>query len=172
MKLEYRLFDKDEDSDFIIDLLSSHTWPFHVISVQTKGEIRSKIDKGYYNNGEVRTFIISSEDSDIGFVRIYDIENEADSSPLFDVRINPDFQGKGVGTKVVEWMINYIFSNFDKIRRIEGTTREDNTAMQKVFKKAGFTHEATYRKAWHVEGDIYVNSLGYAILREDLNKHL
>lgn len=39
--------------------------------------------------------------------------------------------------------------------------------MRKVLRDCGYVKEAHYRKAWRAGTDNYVDSVGYAILRED-----
>jgi RimJ/RimL family protein N-acetyltransferase len=102
-----------------------------------------------------------------GYIRFFDIENNDSSAPLFDIKVVADARGQGIGTDLVQYAVAYIFKHFQQIRRIEATTREDNLAMQKVLSACGFVHEATYRKAWKVNGSIFIDSLGYALLREE-----
>ena len=60
-----------------------------------------------------------------------------------------------------------MFAGFPGIRRIEGTTRQDNWAMRRAFRTCGYVKEAHYRQAWPGrDGRIY-DAVGYAILRSD-----
>jgi hypothetical protein len=53
------------------------------------------------------------------------------------------------------------------IRRIEGTTRQDNQAMRRTFRKCGYVKEAHYRQAWPAPDGTIRDAVGYAILRAD-----
>ena len=61
-------------------------------------------------------------------------------------------------------------ANVGRRYRIEGTTRADNFAMQRVFDACGYTQEARFREAWPVEDGRYLDSLGYAILRRERSR--
>src|SRR5690606_34311655 len=88
----------------------------------------------------------------------------------FDLRIKRELRGKGIGVKTLNWLKEYIFNNFNDIKRIEGTTRADNFAMRKVFKKCGFLKEGHHRKSWETDGleyNEYPDAVVYGILRDD-----
>jgi RimJ/RimL family protein N-acetyltransferase len=44
-------------------------------------------------------------------------------------------------------MTGYLFTEFPGIRRIEGTTRADNHAMRRTFRRCGYVKEAHWRQA-------------------------
>ncbi|MEQ8192622.1 MAG: GNAT family protein, partial [Candidatus Eremiobacterota bacterium] len=83
------------------------------------------------------------------------------------IRISSSYQGKGIGEKGVKWLTEYVFKTYSHIMRIEGYTREDNLAMRKVFEKCGYIKEAHHRKSWPGQENVYFDSVGYCILRED-----
>ena len=169
--LNFKQFSKEQDSKDMISFLVSQNWPYHSNKKETEETVEEKVNLNHFNSKEIQTFWILSEHKKIGFVRIFDIENDDESSPLFDIRIKEEFQGKGYGTKSVFWTVNHVFSTYEQIKRIEATTREDNISMQKVLEKVGFKQEARYRKAWKIEENNYVDSLGFALLKEEfLNK--
>jgi len=53
------------------------------------------------------------------------------------------------------------------MRRIEGTTRQDNRAMRRLFLRCGYAKEAHYRDAWPAQDGTIHDAVGYAILRRD-----
>jgi RimJ/RimL family protein N-acetyltransferase len=165
----YKKFRKTHSKQ-LIDFLRSQKWKHHIIKKEDKKSIKKRIDNGYYSNSGVETYWIILKNKKIGFIKIFDLENKDDSSPLFDIRIDSSERGKGIGLEATKFAIKYIFKEYNKIRRIEATTREDNIPMQKVLKKCGFKREAIYRKAWKISEKKFVDSYGYAILRKDIRK--
>ena len=126
--------------------------------------MRERIANGYFVDEENETFwIVHSELGKIGLVRLEDLR---DDTPMFDLRLAGRFRGRGLGIEVLEAIAAHIFSNTPAIR-LEGQTREDNHAMRSVFDRAGWTKEAHYRRSWPVAGGDPLDSVGYAVLREE-----
>lgn len=152
----------------LIDFLTSDTWPFHG-NVRTSPEkIRKSFEEGFYTGEGIETFWIMSDELRAGMIRLFDLE---DMTPLFDIRILSSYRGKGLGEKGVKWLTEYVFKTYPHIMRVEGYTRQDNIGMRKVFKKCGYIKEAHHRKAWIGPDNKYFDSVGYAILREDLEEN-
>jgi RimJ/RimL family protein N-acetyltransferase len=153
-----------KNEDALIIFLTAQRWPFHVGQDMLASEIQDKIIAGYYDGSGIETYLIMQNSTPQGFIRMYDLR---DDTPLFDLRIIKNAQGRGMGTKALLWLTTFIFDNYPKVRRIEGYTREDNVAMQNVFQKCGFTKEAQHREAWLSEEGKYLDSVGYGILRRE-----
>lgn len=90
-----------------------------------------------------------------------------DSIPLLDIKILSKYRGSGVGTKVVKWLVEYIFTQLSDKERIESYTRQDNYAMRCVFHKCGFVKEAHHRKSWRDKNGELYDAIGYGITKED-----
>ncbi|MEO8162520.1 MAG: GNAT family protein [Ilumatobacteraceae bacterium] len=165
--MAYRPF-TSEDIPSLHHLLTSNRWEYFLDPVIDERELKDR-DEEYFSSNTNQTLVfIDSERILKGFIRFFDIKNSDIDSPLFTVNVDESARRKGVGTELVRRGVRHVFNMFDKIRRIEATTRADNKAMQKVFESTGFRHEATYRKVWRIEEGKYVDSLGYAILREEI----
>jgi len=89
-----------------------------------------------------------------------------DVSPDVDFRLVGTFRGRGLGTHMVEWAAEHLFTTTGK-HRLAGETRVDNVAMRRVFERCGWTEEARYRQSWSTEDGTWTDSVGYAILRDD-----
>ena len=165
MKLHFKEF-KDEIDD-LIEFLTSDTWEFHGTPNPKPERIRASYENNYYTSDDCKTFwVILDEDTKVGQVRIYDLE---DGTPLFDIRILSKYKGMGIGTSTVNWMVDYLFNNYSDKDRLEGYTRQDNYAMRSVFHKCGFVKEAHHRKAWPGEDGRLYDAIGYGIIKEDWN---
>lgn len=145
-------------ADELVDFLTAEEWPFHGAPRPDPARIRDQFGKGAYADA----YWIVDDGARLGFVRLLDLD---DGTPLFDLRVTAAARGRGVGEAAVRWLTAHVFTNHDT-HRIEGTTRQDNHAMRRVFVKAGYVKEAHYRDAWpSPEGPR--DSIGYAILRRD-----
>ncbi|MEO8512108.1 MAG: GNAT family protein [Ignavibacteria bacterium] len=58
-----------------------------------------------------------------------------DETPLFDIKITHSYRGKGVGVRALNWLMNFVFTNYPCKNRFEATTHIDNIPMPKVFEK-------------------------------------
>ncbi|MEO4054674.1 GNAT family protein [Solibacillus sp. CAU 1738] len=154
----------DELGD-LIHFMTSNEWPYHS-GVSTKEQVTNAFDKGWYGNGR-ETFWIELEQQKVGLLIIHDIE---DSIPLFDLRLCESVRGKGIGTKSLVWLKDYIFNLPDKKIRIEAYTRSDNIGMRKTFAKTGFVKEGYLRQAWENDDGTLSDSLCYAVIRSDWEK--
>lgn len=154
--------------NILIDFIASDKWPFHGYPSITPEKIRKNFEEGFFTGEGIETFWIMADKKRAGMIRLYDLE---DLTPLFDIRIASSYQGKGIGEKGVKWLTEYIFKTYSHIRRIEGYTREDNIPMRRVFEKCCYIKEAHHRKSWPGPGNVYFDSVGYCILREDWNEN-
>jgi RimJ/RimL family protein N-acetyltransferase len=150
--------------NILIDFIISDNWPFHGYPKITPEQIKKNFEEGFYTGDGIETFWIIADGEKAGMIRLYDLE---DLTPIFDIRISSSYQGKGIGEKGVKWLTEYVFKTYSHIMRIEGYTREDNLAMRKVFEKCGYVKEAHHRKSWPGPENVYYDSVGYCILRED-----
>ncbi len=157
-----------EDIPALHHLLTSNRWEYFLHPVIDERELQARNEE-YFASMTTQTLVYIDSAGDLkGFIRFFEIKNSDAESPLFIVNVDESARGNGVGTELVVQGVRYIFDTYDKIRRVEATTRVDNKAMRRVFESAGFRHEATYREVWRIKEGKYVDSLGYAILREEL----
>ncbi|MER5729869.1 GNAT family N-acetyltransferase [Streptomyces sp. NPDC002138] len=152
------------EGDALVDFLTAETWPFHSSDVLERDQVQRWISEGRYEGEESRTFWIVAGERSVGLVRLMDL---GDDTPLFDLRIRSRDRGKGLGSQALRWITTYVFEEFPRVRRIEGTTRQDNAAMRRTFERCGYAKEAHYRDAWPGAGGTVHDAVGYAILRRD-----
>ena len=98
------------------------------------------------------------------------LEDLDDDTPLFDLRLAEDVRGQGLGAPVLRALTRETFRRYPHVQRFEGVTRWDNVAMRRTFRRAGWVKEAHYRSAWPVPGGEPVDTIGYAMLRRDLEQ--
>ncbi len=78
------------------------------------------------------------------------------------IEITPELQGKGLGTRALELVTEYAFSN--GAHRVEGSTDQSNIAMRRAFEKAGWKFEGIL-KALFVEDEVPHDYYSFAITR-------
>lgn len=166
-----------DDAREIVSFLSSQSYPFHMRSKPTAEQIQENLSDGDYGHNPEHYEHDAAEETDhrgwwvetadgerLGIVVLEDL---TDGAPLFDLRLANEHRGKGWGAPVLRALTALVFETYPDVDRFEGQTREDNTAMRKVFLRCGFIKEAHYRRGWPVEGSEPVASVAYAILRQD-----
>lgn len=149
------------DGEALADFLARERWPFHAIEIVERADVLKRVAEGYYGD---ETYWVEVDGERVGIVRLFDLEDE---TPMFDLRISERHRGKGLGRAAVTWLTDRLFGEFAHVERIEGTTRQDNVAMRRVFRRCGYVKEAHYRKAWPDASGHKHDSVGYAILRRD-----
>jgi RimJ/RimL family protein N-acetyltransferase len=159
----YRRFAPAE-ADLLAEFLTTEDWPYHEASATSAAQIRQQAAAGFYDNDQTRTFWIITGGTEAGLIRLLDL---GDDTPLFDLRIRAACRGQGLGTRALRWLTRYLFTEFPAIHRIEGTTRQDNHAMRRTFRKCGYVKEAHYRQAWPAPSGKVYDAVGYATLRSD-----
>ena len=160
----YRRFIPAE-ADLLAEFLTTEDWPYHGAGTPDAAKVRAQAAAGHYDNDRTRTFwIVTGAGTRVGLIRLLDL---SDDTPLFDLRVRAAYRGTGLGTAALHRLTGYLFAEFPGIRRIEGTTRQDNLAMHRAFRKCGYVKEAHYRQAWPSPDGRTYDAVGYAILRSD-----
>ncbi|MGW0082228.1 GNAT family N-acetyltransferase [Streptomyces sp. NPDC003393] len=163
MEITYERFEST-DAEELVALLSGDTWPFHGSDVVDQAQARQWIGDGRYDGRDDRAFWITVAGERAGLVRLMDL---SDNTPLFDLRISSEHRGRGLGGQALTWLTKYVFTEFPEVQRIEGTTRQDNVAMRRAFRRCGYVKEAHYRDAWPAADGTVHDAVAYAILRRD-----
>jgi RimJ/RimL family protein N-acetyltransferase len=159
-----RLDDRGGDRGELVEFLTAHEFPFHAIRRPTRAVVESWIEEGRFGGDDDAAYWIDSDNERIGLVVLHDLTDDA---PVFDLRLATEHRGKGYGADVLTALATHVFATMPAVNRFEGTTREDNVAMRKTFRRAGFVKEAHYRESWPVDGGRPVASVAYGILRRD-----
>jgi RimJ/RimL family protein N-acetyltransferase len=152
-----------EDADALAAWLSSEPWPFHGIRQRwTEADVQAAVADGEFT-GVNRTFWVDACDDRAGLLRFRYLD---EASPDVDVRVLARYRGRGIGTAMLDWAAGWIFTETER-HRLGGETRIDNRAMRRVFERCGWTQEAHYRRSWPDGEGRWIDSVGYAILRDE-----
>jgi RimJ/RimL family protein N-acetyltransferase len=152
-----------DDADDVVAFLVASTWPFH----GTPSLMPADAAEVTVASDEVASFWIREGDETVGLVRLLDLADLDDGSPLFDLRIAEAQRGRGVGRQAVGWLTGHLFTTYPELHRIEATTRGDNAAMQAVFAQCGYRLEGRFVEAWKNADGSRHDALVYAILRHE-----
>lgn len=156
-----------QEAHLLADWLSGEDWPFHGQDRPSRAKVLAAVEAGHYDGSNHRSFwILGPAQERCGLIRLFDLDDIGDGYPLFDLRLSSQWRGQGLGRQALAWLTRYLFETWPELRRIEGTTRQDNTAMRRVFRHCGYVKEGHYRQSWPGEGTYY-DTIHYAILRQD-----
>ncbi|OGU62416.1 MAG: hypothetical protein A2V66_17155 [Ignavibacteria bacterium RBG_13_36_8] len=90
---------------------------------------------------------------------------QPDNQAEIGYTISPQYQRKGLGSEVVESLINFLFRELS-LRKIIAKTDPENIGSIKVLEKFGFRKEAHLVRSVQIRGE-WKDDLVYVILRED-----
>jgi len=111
--------------DELFRVFPSGSWPFNIRQVHHLAEHRSDLTV-ITDNGEV-----------IGFANLYDIQPQHWAF-VGNVIIRASHRGKGIGERLLRYMLNIIFTKVD-LPQARISVFEDNSAAFKLYTKLGFT---------------------------------
>jgi RimJ/RimL family protein N-acetyltransferase len=161
---KFREADVARELDELAAFLCRHEWPFH-------GRRRLTVEQARelpFGLPTTRTFWIDVDGGHVGLLRLQDVDDIGRGQPLFDLRLAPDFRGRGIGRRAVEWLIELVFREYPDAHRIEATTRFDNVAMRRVLEACGFQLEGRLRETWPDETGARFDTAIYGLLRRDV----
>lgn len=152
----------------LVAFLTRNTFPFHVHPRRTEAEVRQALEDGaFFAEGERTLWVHHENHGRLGIVRLEDLEESGNFTPLFDIRLAQEHRGRGHGAAILQALTAYVFDQWPDVTRFEGQTRDDNRVMRRIFERCGWVQEAYYRESWPVEGGAPRASVAYAILRRD-----
>jgi len=164
LQLFFTEIDPERDVEAVVAFLSRHVWPFHRRSILTIDQAR-EVKLG--PSDQVRSFWIKENESPVGLVRVFDLEDADGGSVLFDLRVADGCRGRGIGRAAVAWIVDMLFVEYPLLHRIEATTRFDNHAMRRVLEFNKFVLEGQLRQTWRSEGGSRYDTALYGRLRSD-----
>jgi RimJ/RimL family protein N-acetyltransferase len=147
----------------IVAFLRGSDWPFHRVPRLSVEEAEAIS----VSNAQTDSFWIRDAGTAVGLVRLLDLDDVDDGSPLFDLRIADEHRGRGLGTAAVKWLSDHLFGEYTVLHRIEATTRSDNAAMITTLDRCGYHLEGVLREAWKsAEGTRY-DTMVFGLLRRE-----
>lgn len=153
------------DRDELIAFLTTEEFPFHVRRRPTVAQVTTDIDTGAWASADVETFWLDDDEQGrVGVVRLHDL---GDPTAMIDLRLAERRRRRGFGAQTLPLAAEHVFRTHPGVVRLEGHTREDNTAMRRTFATCGWVREGWFRDGWPVEGGEPMASLAYSVIRRD-----
>ncbi|MGI8880963.1 MAG: GNAT family N-acetyltransferase [Jatrophihabitans sp.] len=153
-----------DDTGALIAFLTANEWPFHVRSRWTEGQVSDTVAAGSFHGSDTRSLWLRVDDVDAGIAVLSDL---GDPTAMLDLRLATDARGRGFGSALLPAVDDWLFGEHPHLQRFEGNTRVDNTAMRRLFVRSGWVKESYYRSAWPNADGHLLDSVGYALLRQD-----
>lgn len=119
------------------------------------------------DGADVFRFVICllEDDRAIGRTDLFEIDRQ-NGSCAFGITIgDPELWGHGLGTDAVNALVDFAFGQL-RMERVWLDTDDHNDRAQAAYRKAGFTQEGRFRRAFYQDGR-WSDDLRMAILREE-----
>jgi RimJ/RimL family protein N-acetyltransferase len=162
--VHFREINAASESADVCVFLAAHPWPFHGAASLSLAAAES-VSLG--PTDEVRAFWIMQNSSKIGLVRLLDLDDVADGSAQFDLRIASEYRGRGIGRFAVSWLTERLFCDYPQLHRIEAATRFDNVAMRRALGSNSYRLEGRLREDWLSADGVRYDTAIYGRLRGD-----
>ena len=160
----YKLFDKEAlikyANNYNISRLLRDQFPFPYTDKDAETWVMHACNQYPETN-----FVIANDKEMFGAIGINLQEDVNRFSAEIGYWIGEPFWGKGIATAALKAFTDFAFIKF-KLNRIFANVFEGNDASEKVLLKAGYTKEATLKKAVYKEGK-FLDQYIYAKLKED-----
>ena len=110
----------------------------------------------------------SEPDSIVGVAEIFDYSPDVNMITI-GYRLNDRFWGKGIATKTVKAMTDYLFNDIG-INRIQAYVMPENIKSQNILQRNGFVKEGVIRQGSIWKGKGVVDLILYSLLKSDTAK--
>ncbi|MBB5493629.1 GNAT family N-acetyltransferase [Nocardiopsis metallicus] len=154
----------ENDREQLVAFLTGNSFPFHLDSSPTELSVRRRMERGDFSAPDNEGYWVLEGGERVGLVVLSDVE---DPCALLDLRLRESSRGLGLGLHTLLAIGDRAFSTHSHLRRLEGSTRDDNVAMQRTFLKAGWVKESHYREAGPEIDGVHHDILGYSLTRGD-----
>ncbi|SHK07298.1 GNAT family N-acetyltransferase [Epilithonimonas mollis] len=134
---------KAEQKDIsIIQELAKKSWNFAYVDIISQGQIDYMLDLMYseetlgqhFENPDYQYYLVQENNEFLGFIG-FEFHQESETTKLHRIYFLKEAQGKGLGKKAVEFVINEAKKVDDK--RVTLTVNKNNSA-QKFYESQGF----------------------------------
>ena len=102
----------------------------------------------------------------LGFSGFIGIDRNNRRAELFITIGNTTYQGRGLGKKIVTFLIRFGFSDLN-LRKIYLTTLENNERAKKLYEACGFVQDGKLRQHFYHQGR-YLDCYHMSLLRNDV----
>jgi len=118
------------------------------------------------NDDPVKVFAIDIDGEAVGSIGLFPQSDVHKKNAELGYWLSEEYWGQGIMPKAIKEMVEYGFKTFD-ITRIFARPFGTNTQSQKVLQKAGFTKEATFKKAL-IKENKFLDEIYFSIYKPDI----
>lgn len=113
------------------------------------------------------SFFVGNTEEPVGKFNCFSI-NKRNKSCECGYAVNPRYQGKGIGTKMIRFSVNYLFKNYD-FNKLYCQTGSFNKPSVKILKGLGFHRDGVLREHHELDGSLWDDYI-FSILRSEWKK--
>lgn len=110
--------------------------------------------KQYAKKTNIKMFVIEADGKPVGNVALTEISEADSNAGLFIAIGERDYQGKGIGTKAIEFILNFGFNQLN-LHKIWLYVSELNVSAINLYEKCGFEKEGQLKDMWKIDGKYY-----------------
>ena len=117
------------------------------------------------DDNSIIQFLIEKNGEKVGTIALFHIDRDYRKAEFGAFMVDPKHQGKGIGTKALELLLEYAFNELN-LHRVEGGYIEDNDASRIIQEKFSFQKEGRQREAKFKDGE-YVDIVRMSLLEDE-----
>ena len=162
------------DLDSLFEIYSNEKLFLHspVMLKKNKDTVANMIghfERDYNKKKEIFLGISMNSDPEniVGVAEIFDYNREVNMITI-GYRINDRFWGRGIATKTVKAMVEYLFNDIG-INRIQAFVMPENTKSLNVLRRNNFVEEGTVRQGYVWKGKGVVDLVLFSMIKSDYN---
>jgi RimJ/RimL family protein N-acetyltransferase len=153
-----------DDAAWLVDLDQSASGRLAPAIGFVKERLTEDLEHGAWTSDDRWGWAIVVDGAPAGFALVTGMH---DGDGTVQLRIGPQYRGRGVGREVLRQLADHHFAANDRLQRLVGMTHERNIPMQRAFTAAGLGMEARYRDAIQQADGSLAALWGYALTRND-----
>ena len=160
------------DIDSLFEIYSNEKLFLHspVMLKKNKDTVANMIghfERDYNKKKEIFLGISMNSDPEniVGVAEIFDYNREVNMITI-GYRINDRFLGRGIATKTVKAMVEYLFNDIG-INRIQAFVMPENTKSLNVLRRNNFVEEGTVRQGYVWKGKGVVDLVLFSMIKSD-----
>ena len=160
------------DLDSLFEIYSNEKLFLHspVMLKKNKDTVANMIghfERDYNKKKEIFLGISMNSDPEniVGVAEIFDYNREVNMITI-GYRINDRFLGRGIATKTVKAMVEYLFNDIG-INRIQAFVMPENTKSLNVLRRNNFVEEGTVRQGYVWKGKGVVDLVLFSMIKSD-----
>lgn len=163
---------KPPDADFLLELLADEDVRRFLgpRTAATRDEVVEEIERSLAEPESFGRFVIEAGEESAGMLGFHRVSERNRIARLERLAVHPRFRGRKLGDDAARLFQRHLLEELG-FHRLELEIYAFNERACAHAERAGFVREGRKRKAYR-KGDEWVDSVMYALVKEDLDQHL